>query len=289
MVKRGVGRPPTKKGNTNGVTVCGDECAPEFFKVFLPRLASHQLLIPPDFIKHFKRTIKERVVLKDTGGKKWHVDVEETPEGFYLKKGWPSFVEYHRLKHGEFLVFKYDKCQTFIVKIYGTNACKKEITTVAPVSHVKIEPEAECVLEDPLLMSNDKSGCSGEKCDELKEAAENDLPRGPYFISCDSQSTQWKLKIPNEVIDTYNLHSKPEMVLRNSDEKEWPVRIFTVRGVGVGGCMYMGKGWTEFQKENEAGPKDRYMFTFGTQCSSLIIHVELYKTPNSEPTLCTVV
>ncbi|GFP93951.1 putative B3 domain-containing protein at5g66980 [Phtheirospermum japonicum] len=174
MVKRGRGRPPaktTKKSNING------ESAPEFFKVFLPRLASHQLLIPPDFIRYFKRTIKERVVLKDAGGKKWYIDVEQTPKGFYFKKGWQSFVEYHRLTLGEFLVFKYDKCYSFVVKIYGTNACKKEITTPDLVTHVKIEPETERVVEDPLLMSNDKAECSGEKCDELKEAG-NDLPRG---------------------------------------------------------------------------------------------------------------
>ncbi|GFP93950.1 sun domain-containing protein 2 [Phtheirospermum japonicum] len=89
-------------------------------------------------------------------------------------------------------------------------------------------------------------------------------------------------EIPNEVIDTYNLHSKPEMVLCNSNGKEWPVRIFTTRGVGVGGRMYMGKGWSEFQKQNEAGPKDRYMFTFGTESSCTTIHVEVHKTPNSD-------
>ncbi|KAL0397367.1 UNVERIFIED_CONTAM: hypothetical protein Scaly_0185100 [Sesamum calycinum] len=113
----------------------------EFFKVFLPHLTSHHLMIPPDFVKKCHRIIKERVTLKDTNGKKWHVDVEKTAKGsVFLKNGWPSFVAHHCLTPGDFLLFHYDGNYSFIVKIFGTNGCKKE-PPPPPTTHVKIEPE----------------------------------------------------------------------------------------------------------------------------------------------------
>ncbi|KAL7157900.1 hypothetical protein ABFS83_02G107300 [Erythranthe nasuta] len=118
----------------------------EFFKVFLPDLHSQQLMIPPDFITHFSRTIRERVILKDTtGGKIWHVSVDQNRDGeFFLKNGWPSFVSHHRLTLGEFLVFKYDKCYSFLVKIYGINGCKRDVFAAnhdITTARVKVEEE----------------------------------------------------------------------------------------------------------------------------------------------------
>ncbi|KAL2234361.1 UNVERIFIED_CONTAM: hypothetical protein Sindi_1168300 [Sesamum indicum] len=126
------GRPNSKETfSSNGA---------EFFKVFLPNVTSHHLMIPPDFVKKCHRIIKERVTLKDTNGKKWHVDVEKTPKGsVFLKNGWQSFVAHHCLTPGDFLLFHYDGHYSFIVKIFGTNGCKKEPPPTT--THVKIEPE----------------------------------------------------------------------------------------------------------------------------------------------------
>ncbi|KAK4414264.1 B3 domain-containing protein [Sesamum alatum] len=128
MKRRGKGRPKETVSSIGA----------EFFKVFLPHLSSHHLQIPPDFVKNSRRILKERVTLKDTEGKKWHVYVEKTANGsVFLKNGWPSFVSDHCLSAGDFLVFQYDRNYSFIVKIFGTNGCRKEATSTP----VKIEQE----------------------------------------------------------------------------------------------------------------------------------------------------
>lgn len=83
-------------------------------------------LIPPDFIKDFKKTMNEKVILKNVDGKKWYIDVKETEDGVFLKNGWQSFVDYHGLKVGEFLFFRYEGSYSFSVKILGTNGCKRD-------------------------------------------------------------------------------------------------------------------------------------------------------------------
>lgn len=45
----------------------------EFFKVYLPDQNSQRLRVPPDFVKHFNETIPNNAILKDLGGKIWHV------------------------------------------------------------------------------------------------------------------------------------------------------------------------------------------------------------------------
>lgn len=99
-------------------------------------------MISPDFVKDFKRTISEKVVLKDVYGKEWHVYVKETPDGvFFLENGWKSYVDYHSLKMGEFLVFRYDGAYSFMVKIFSTNGCKKKKDLDS--TRVKIEDKNE--------------------------------------------------------------------------------------------------------------------------------------------------
>lgn len=82
-------------------------------------------MVPPDFVKGFKKTMKEKVLLKNIDGKEWSVDVKETSDGVFFQGEWQTFVDYHGLKVGDFLVFRYDGCYSFIVKIFGCNGCKK--------------------------------------------------------------------------------------------------------------------------------------------------------------------
>ena len=53
--------------------------------------------------------------------------MEERGNGLFFCSGWQDFVKDNSLEIGDFLVFKYDGKSTFKVKIYGRNACEKEI------------------------------------------------------------------------------------------------------------------------------------------------------------------
>ncbi|KAI3445200.1 hypothetical protein Pfo_001865 [Paulownia fortunei] len=257
MAKRGRGRPKN--------TVSGDSA--EFFKVFLPHLSSQQLRIPPDFIKDFKRTIKERVILKDISGKMWYVDVEETPKGVFLKNGWQSFVSYHCLKVGDFLVFRYDRSYSFVVKIFGTNGCKKETFAATNIAtHVKIEEKTEEEIE-----------AKQTSCKRARQHKEDHLLRGNertemqtvYFPNV--HISFHLARIPNEVIKIHKLRLKLGMVLRNANGEEWPVRVYTLKD----GRTYIGKGWLAFQKDNNMSFKDSCKFTFETERLSRTIYVQI--------------
>ncbi|KAL3825443.1 hypothetical protein ACJIZ3_021472 [Penstemon smallii] len=119
---------------------------PEFFKVFLPQtFASKKILIPPDFIKHFNRRIQEKIILKDVEGKVWQVGVERSLYEVFIKDGWHNFVCNHYLEVGDFIVFKYVRSYTFLVKLFGPNGCKKNafVSKNIASTQVKIEQGTE--------------------------------------------------------------------------------------------------------------------------------------------------
>ncbi|KAM7510272.1 hypothetical protein LguiB_009147 [Lonicera macranthoides] len=140
MEKRGPGRP----------RVSLFDQIPEFFQVYLPNQNSQQLRIPPDFIKHFNGRTPKEVILKNLGGKIWHVDVEKDKGGLFLKKGWPDFVKDSSLELGEFLVFRYNGISAFSVRIFGRDGCKEEDDlpndNTAPI-RVKVEAASETESE----------------------------------------------------------------------------------------------------------------------------------------------
>ncbi|KAL1561851.1 putative B3 domain-containing protein [Salvia divinorum] len=263
-----------------------------FFKVYLPNLSSHQLLIPPDFTKGFRRALSEKVILKNNDGKTWSVEVRETPSGIFLKDGWQSFVEYHGLKVGEFLVFCYRGSYSFLVKIFGVNGCKKEILGPNNIAtRVKSEedtdeetkPDRACRKRASPQGKDHLSSVGGRrskvsrrfrevnKVEEQVGASEQPdnsneskntvqvVPKRSSFVSPPSRSRM--LRIPDEVTNDESVHLEAEMNLRNARGKEWPVKIYTMHN----GPSFLGKGLYAFQTDNNIGPKDSCKFTFGTQ------------------------
>ncbi|CAL5369572.1 unnamed protein product [Camellia sinensis] len=98
----------------------------EFFKVYLPDQNSQRLRVPPDFVKHFNGTIPNNAILKDLGGKIWHVEMEEAENGIYFKNGWQRFANDHSLVFGDFVLFTYKGNSLFDAKVFGKNGCLKE-------------------------------------------------------------------------------------------------------------------------------------------------------------------
>ncbi|KAE8795402.1 B3 domain-containing protein [Hordeum vulgare] len=58
--------------------------------------------------------------------KLWDVEVEfDTDGSMYLDRGWKQFVRAYDLRHGYFLVFRYDDNATFAVKVFDTTMCRR--------------------------------------------------------------------------------------------------------------------------------------------------------------------
>ncbi|KAG8391064.1 hypothetical protein BUALT_Bualt01G0149000 [Buddleja alternifolia] len=282
MVKRGGGRSrkPACDGNA------------EFFKVFIPHLNSQLLKIPPDFIKDFSRTIQEKVILKGIGGKIWHIDVEKTRDGVFLKNGWEKFVDDNGFKVGEFLLFSYDGCYSFVVKIFDTNGCKRKSIAADKIdTRVKIEENTENEIEakhkrarvdedDHSLSANERSEVSrGVKevqnadSEPPENCADPVLPERPYFVSPPIRARLYNLRIPRTLMSEHNIHLEPEMVLRTENGKEWAVSAYTLKD----GRSHIGRGLSIFLKENNVGYKDCCKFTFQTERLSNTIDVQILR------------
>ncbi|KAE8775929.1 B3 domain-containing protein [Hordeum vulgare] len=58
--------------------------------------------------------------------KLWEVEVVfDTDGSMYLDRGWKQFVRVYDLRHGYFLVLRYDDNATFAVKVFDTTMCRR--------------------------------------------------------------------------------------------------------------------------------------------------------------------
>ncbi|KAE8784300.1 B3 domain-containing protein [Hordeum vulgare] len=58
--------------------------------------------------------------------KLWDVEVVfDTDGSMYLDRGWKQFVRAYDMRHGYFLVFRYDDNSTFAVKVFDTTMCRR--------------------------------------------------------------------------------------------------------------------------------------------------------------------
>lgn len=106
-------------------------------------------LIPLDFVKHFKGVVPKMALLKDTTGRSWPIKVAEVGNKLFFKSGWRDFVIDHSLEFADFLIFRYNRDSVFLVKIFGKNGCRKEMTCRVnrPLAVVKTEEPADEVNE----------------------------------------------------------------------------------------------------------------------------------------------
>lgn len=66
------------------------------------------------------------VYLTGHSGNCWLVKLIEESGQLYLAQGWPSFVKDHTIRHGHFLVFKYDGVDTFKVRVFCPSGCEEK-------------------------------------------------------------------------------------------------------------------------------------------------------------------
>ncbi|EPS61036.1 hypothetical protein M569_13764 [Genlisea aurea] len=115
----------------------------EFFKIFLPDRCAQRIQISPVYVKKYSKTVKERIILKDSDGKQWQIEVKKDGGAVYMCNGWPDFIKHYDLKYADMLVFTYDRSYSFNVKVFGSNGCRKDPPTAIDdfdVLSVKSEP-----------------------------------------------------------------------------------------------------------------------------------------------------
>ncbi|KAF5195139.1 B3 domain-containing protein rem14 [Thalictrum thalictroides] len=66
-------------------------------------------------------------LVSPTGGRSWMVAVKRVGDNFFLSNGWKAFAEDYDLEMGEFVLFRDEGRNVFNVKVFGKNACEKEV------------------------------------------------------------------------------------------------------------------------------------------------------------------
>ncbi|KAE8794568.1 DNA-directed RNA polymerases II, IV and V subunit 9A-like [Hordeum vulgare] len=105
-----------------------DDAKMEFFTIILEKSSSRQVL-PDNFVKMLDGHRPQNMKLRQGGNglrKLWDVEVVfDTDGSMYLDRGWKQFVRAYDLRHGYFLVFRYDDNATFTVKVFDTTMCRR--------------------------------------------------------------------------------------------------------------------------------------------------------------------
>ncbi|KAE8781395.1 B3 domain-containing protein [Hordeum vulgare] len=105
-----------------------DDAKMEFFTIILEKSSSRQVL-PDNFVKILDGHRPQNMKLRQTSNglrKLWDVDVAfDTDGSMYLDRGWKQFVCAYDMRHGYFLVFRYDDNATFAMKVFNTTMCRR--------------------------------------------------------------------------------------------------------------------------------------------------------------------
>ncbi|KAE8777537.1 B3 domain-containing protein [Hordeum vulgare] len=103
-----------------------DDAKMEFFTIILEK-SSSRLVLPDNFAKMLDGHRPQNMKMRQAGNglrKLWDVEVVfDTDGSMYLDRGWKQFVRAYDLRHGYFLVFRYDDNATFAVKVFDTTMC----------------------------------------------------------------------------------------------------------------------------------------------------------------------
>ncbi|KAG5528683.1 hypothetical protein RHGRI_029377 [Rhododendron griersonianum] len=269
----------------------------EFFKVYLPDQSSQRMCVPPAFVKLLNGAIPNKAILKDLGGKCWHIEMEEAENGVFFKDGWQRFVSDHSLELGNFLAFTYHGDTSFDVKIFGTNGCKKEEalgdqcinkgpSTNAPI-HVKVEKESEEGHTCPMLITGSdeesrrrSSRIIASQTVEQPRAIETSdfsLLKNPHFIAFVCQSRAFRVSFPRKFLAETGIEMDPKMSLRDDHGKLWPISIYR----DSDGRVSFGKGWGDFRNHHKLGvpTNNRCAFEFLLRrgrrrvCREIAVHI----------------
>ncbi|XP_042962424.1 putative B3 domain-containing protein At5g66980 isoform X2 [Carya illinoinensis] len=270
---------------------------PEFFKVFLPFTSSHQISIPPAFIKHFNGTIPKKAILIDHTGNSWPVGLEQINRRLCFKYGWQRFASDHSLEFGDFIIFKYTKSCTFKVKIFSKTGCvkyeAKATGKTIPYSEEGTIEERVCgrltragkrKLLEICLEKNEEAGLpkAGRQTSrtivEQKKStnvARFVTPKNPFCVMSISTREQnfTSQFLHKSVVEAFNIKLNQDMVICSPNEEKFPVKVLFWKN----GRIIIGKGWSAFARKNNVRPKDQCVFEFvlgrGNICSEMRVQI----------------
>ncbi|KAI4318536.1 hypothetical protein MLD38_032228 [Melastoma candidum] len=255
-------KPPQRSSRQPAKNYCGTDVSPqsppEFFKVYIPAFHSHQLLLPPDFSRHCV-PIPRKAVLREPNGRSWRVGMIQNVRGLFIRSGWPEFVQDNALKHGDCLIFQYDACSVFSVKVFGRNGCRKERRE----DTVEVKEEAE--TSPSLTRDSGTEALSGsmeagsQEGDQTPDSTEGLVrPQHPHHML---NLKKWSFRqppMPTRFLKLNGIQLKRKLILSNGRGEKWTAGL----GTKTRGRLFLSSGWPRFRQDNRMQVNQQYMVEF---------------------------
>ncbi|KAE8818141.1 B3 domain-containing protein [Hordeum vulgare] len=195
----------------------------EFFTIILEKSSSGQV-VPDNFVKMLDGHRPQNMNLRqaDNGLRKlWDVEVVfDTDGSMYLDRGWKQFVRAYDLRHGYFLVFRYDSNATFSVKVFDTTMCRR-----------RYQDDDDAIMLCLFFLSI--ALCLTPILKKL------------FCIWQGNGSRSSEQVLPDNFVKMLDGHRPQNMKLRqagNELRKLWDVEV----AFDTNGSMYLDRGWKQF-------------------------------------------
>ncbi|XP_019412868.1 PREDICTED: B3 domain-containing protein REM20-like isoform X2 [Lupinus angustifolius] len=193
-----------------------------FITVIKIGINTHQMMIPPDFVKYCDEDFSStNVILIGPSGDPCRVTILEKDE-IFMQDGWPRFLRNNLVEENELLLFTYEGDNCFRVQIFGLNACERLNTKIAP-------------------QSSAAKVCSS------------------FFTVFISKFCSERMPIPSDFLKLARLEEREpkEFILRNYSEVGW-----NVRACSVGSNICFVDGWKQFVADNCLEGEDFIFFKY---------------------------
>ncbi|GAB2274902.1 hypothetical protein Dimus_009672 [Dionaea muscipula] len=225
---------------------------PDFFKIYMPEINSIRLRIPPAFINNFNGNVPKHVIVKNSAGKFWHMELERVEGNYFLSKGWKLFVSDYSLERGEFLVFGYNGNSVFGVKVFGKDGCKKAEPPAKTkrVNFTCANVKQEFVAEEIQVK---QTGTGRQAPPDTHGSPEKSV----RFVKTFSAGQASFLHIPSGVVSEYSIKAPAAIFLRNQNGVVKSAATLSRR---KDGRIAVTCGWKDFCIRSNILPGDECEF-----------------------------
>ncbi|KAL1352892.1 hypothetical protein HN51_016858 [Arachis hypogaea] len=279
----------------------GDEATTKpvhFFKILLPStILDGKIMIPRKFVREYGERLSNKVVLKLPNGTEWEVYLEKHDGRIWLQNGWKEFVEYHSLRFGDLLVFRFDGTSHFNVFIcdmsateidypfknkYGKRANtsdeellprKTKRTNANNKDGGKLKNPREGKMSNDLLSKTKPSGFGKFETTEVAKNTSFTVMIKPNRGSC----CMW---LPRGSLKDYIKPGKQTVTLLVG-ERSSKVRLIYYEKHSTG-CLTAG--WTRFARESDLEVGDACSFELlANHSEDIVMKVSIFKHSTTEP------
>jgi hypothetical protein len=122
--------------------------------------------IPESFVRQFEDELSAVATLTVPYGHSWQVGLEKANKKIWFHHGWQDFVEYHSIRCGYFLVFRYDGNSKFRVLVLDDSATEIQYPRS---KSCKFEDQVDVMESDDAKRSRQDHRLKSEEHEENRE------------------------------------------------------------------------------------------------------------------------